>query len=386
MSTKPPFALLPVIMPVMHEGVMSLRADGTIAQCNDVAARLIRLDDAARARRLVGTPMSEACRLRPLQQIVEEALVDGEAFRGEINNDSGHIRRVDVCVMPRLQKGKVTGVAILLMDRTEVWRLERVRQDFVANVSHELRTPIAAIRGWSETLATGDFGLPEFVTEQVVTINRNAERLTALVNDLLTLAKAESVGLERQFVEVRLRTLIDDVLTHQAQALDEKRMRVHVAVAAEVERIFSEPRALEYVLRNLTENAIKYSPADGEIYVTAEVRKKGRLRLSVRDTGMGIEKHHLPRLFERFYRVDKGRSRAVGGTGLGLAIVKHFASALGGDVRVYSEVGEGSEFVVRLPRESWQLPTPLGVPAVPEVEDFTVTGAQPTVRRTTPLE
>jgi len=354
-QAKPPFSLLPVIMPVMHEGILSVRADGTIAQCNDVAARLLRLDDTARSRRVVGQAFGEACKLRQLETLVSEALVDGEAFRGEISNDFGSVRRVDVAVLPRKRKGKVIGAAVLLMDRTEVWRLERVRQDFVANVSHELRTPIAAIRGWSETLATGEFGMTDFAKEQVLTINRHAERLTALVNDLLTLARAESVGLQGRLVEVRLRVLIDEVLTHFAEEIESKQMRVTVSVAAEVERIHTEPRALEYVLRNLIENAVKYSLDEGEVFITAEVRKKGRLRLSVRDTGQGIDKQHLPRLFERFYRVDKGRSRAVGGTGLGLAIVKHFAQALGGDVKVYSEVGEGSEFVVRLPRESWEV-------------------------------
>jgi two-component system phosphate regulon sensor histidine kinase PhoR len=135
-----------------------------------------------------------------------------------------------------------------------------------------------------------------------------------------------------------------------------KELSVEIVVEPEVSRIYTHPRALEYVLRNLVENAIKYTPSGGEIEIRAELRKKGRFRLSVQDTGIGIEQQHLPRLFERFYRVDAGRSRSEGGTGLGLAIVKHYVSALGGDVKVYSEPGKGSQFAIRLPREAWVLP------------------------------
>jgi len=135
---------------------------------------------------------------------------------------------------------------------------------------------------------------------------------------------------------------------------------VTVAIAPELAVIQTDARALEYILRNLVENAIKYSDPGGEVVIKAQRRKKGRLVVSVADDGMGIDKQHLPRLFERFYRVDKGRSRSEGGTGLGLAIVKHFASALGGDVKVTSQVGKGSEFVVRLPREAWELPDSAG--------------------------
>src|SRR5690606_29093264 len=136
------------------------------------------------------------CRLEALTSLVEEALFDGEAFRGEVNNEGGNVQRVEVSVIPKMRKGKVIGAVLLLLDRTDVFRLERVRQDFVANVSHELRTPMAASRGWSETLATGPFELSDFVREQLQTIMRHADRLTALVNDLLTLSKAETVGTE----------------------------------------------------------------------------------------------------------------------------------------------------------------------------------------------
>lgn len=350
------FPVLPVILPIMQEGVIALDKDGVVRMANDAAARLVRLDEAAKGDRLVGRELVTLCKLEALSKLAEEVLFDGEEFRGEITNDTGHVRRVDVALVPKSKKGKVIGAVILLLDRTDVFRLERVRQDFVANVSHELRTPIAAIRGWSETLANGPFELPEFVREQLLTIQRNSDRLTALVNDLLTLAKAEAIGLHGDHVRVDLSGMIAEIVQAHEASLAAKGLAVQVIVDDEVESIHSEPRALEYILRNLIENAVKYSTKGGEIVVRAQRRKKGRLRISVQDDGMGIEKHHLPRLFERFYRVDEGRSRAEGGTGLGLAIVKHFASSLGGDVRVYSEPGKGSEFAVRLPRESWELP------------------------------
>ncbi|MFT6396430.1 MAG: two-component system phosphate regulon sensor histidine kinase PhoR [Bradymonadia bacterium] len=352
-----PFPILPVLLPELHEGVVTLDRNGEILLCNDSGARILRTDEEAEGKGLIGWEFSEASRLPGLSSLVEEALFDREEFRGEITNDKGSVRRVRVAVLPIAKKGKTTGAVVLLLDRTEVWRLERIRQDFVANVSHELRTPIAAIRGWSETLASDAFDIPDFVRTQLGTIQRHSDRLTALVNDLLVLAKAESVGLDGQFERVSIRELIDEVIRGQAEKLRKKPLTIEVSVEDQVAEVWSAPRALEYILRNLVENAIKYSHKDGRVTVKVQKKKKGRLHLVVRDEGAGISKEHLPRLFERFYRVDAGRSRQEGGTGLGLAIVKHFASALGGDVRVSSEEGSGAEFVVRIPRESWQLPS-----------------------------
>lgn len=350
------FPVLPLLLPIMQEGVIVVDTDGVVRLANDSAARLVRLDDSARGERLVGRDLMSICKLDALAQLAEEVLLDGEEFRGEITNESGHVRRVDVALTPKIKKGRVAGAVILLLDRTDVFRLERVRQDFVANVSHELRTPIAAIRGWSETLATGPFDLPDFVREQLQTIQRNSDRLTALVNDLLTLARAEAIGLHGEHSEVNLPSLVDEVLSGLSEGLQMKGLHVRVEIDDGVKVIHTQRRALEYILRNLVENAVKYSNQGGDILVRAQPRKKGRLRIAVQDDGIGIEKHHLPRLFERFYRADEGRSRSEGGTGLGLAIVKHFASSLGGDVRVYSEPGKGSEFAVRIPREAWEMP------------------------------
>ena len=341
----------------MEEGVIAVDHKAVIRECNAAAARILRVESEASPDDLIGWELSDVSRLPSLTSLVEEALYDLDEFRGEITHDKGHIRRVSVSVQPIAGKKKAAGAVVLLLDRTEIWRLERIRQDFVANVSHELRTPIAAIRGWSETLASDAFDLPDFVKTQLGTIQRHADRLTALVNDLLALAKAETVGLEAQFEEVRLPELIDEILGGQAEKLRRKPLTIKTEVGEEAEKIWSQPRALEYILRNLIENAIKYSEKGGGITVRVRQRKKGRLHISVRDEGQGISKEHLPRLFERFYRVDAGRSRAEGGTGLGLAIVKHFASALGGDVRVTSEPGEGAEFLVRIPRESWRRPS-----------------------------
>ena len=354
------FTVLPIILPVMEEGVIVLDKAGRIRLCNDAAARVFCLDETARGSRLEGKDMADVCRLQELASLASEVLEDGEEFHGEINNQQGAVRRVDVSLVPKQKKGAVIGAAILLRDRTEVWHLERVRQDFVANVSHELRTPIAAIRGWSETLASDAFELPEFVREQLITIQRHSDRLTALVNDLLALAKAEAIGIRDRFDRTSLEDILSEIIATQHDVLNSKQLTVTVAIAPELAVIQTDARALEYILRNLVENAIKYSDPGGEVVIKAQRRKKGRLVVSVADDGMGIDKQHLPRLFERFYRVDKGRSRSEGGTGLGLAIVKHFASALGGDVKVTSQVGKGSEFVVRLPREAWELPDSAG--------------------------
>jgi two-component system phosphate regulon sensor histidine kinase PhoR len=243
---------------------------------------------------------------------------------------------------------ELPGSSAVFHDVTELRRLEKVRTDFVANFSHELRTPITAIRGYAETLKSGALQNPSVAANMVDIIHRQSERLSELVEDLLELSRIEARQIQLAKKPVGMKPAVQraaDAVAPRAQA---KGVKVTLDVP---EGLFAEAdeRAVEQVLVNLLDNAVKYTPEGGLVTVRAHRQSLVTVELEVKDTGLGIEPRHLPRIFERFYRVDKGRSREMGGTGLGLSIVKHLADAMGGDVRVESQHGEGSTFFVQLP-------------------------------------
>ena len=245
-------------------------------------------------------------------------------------------------------------VLALLRDVTDARMAEATRRDFVANASHELRTPVSAIAGAAETLLSGAMDDPAQARAFVEMIARNAERLARLTNDLLDLSRIESrqwpVKLEPVSVEGTARRAVE-VCSEPARR---KRIELRVEVP-EGTAVLADARALEQVLVNLLDNAVKYTPEGGSATVTAGPVDGGRIEVVVADTGPGIERHHLPRLFERFYRVDPGRSRGSGGTGLGLAIVKHLVQMQAGDIGVDTGSG-GTSFRVRLPRAAAPAP------------------------------
>ncbi len=230
---------------------------------------------------------------------------------------------------------------------TELRRLEKVRKDLVANVSHELRTPITAIRGYAETLRSGALKDPEHAPRMVEIIHRQSERLSVLVSDLAALSRLDAGDQRLAHEPFSLNEAIDRGLETIRPRIEEKRITLEL-VAPEALLPVGDPSAFDHVLLNLLDNAVKYTPPEGRITVTAG-RDGTRYFVSVKDTGIGIAEKHLSRIFERFYRVDKGRSRDTGGTGLGLSIVKHLIGAMGGEVRVASRANEGSEFTIFLP-------------------------------------
>jgi two-component system phosphate regulon sensor histidine kinase PhoR len=239
------------------------------------------------------------------------------------------------------------GAVAVFRDVTELRRVESVRRDFVANASHELKTPLTAIRGFAERLADAD--LSDAATKQAVeAILGNAKRLGTLVEDLLELSRIESGSMPLHAEPVAVGDLVQRLLRDLGARLRDGRLVVTLEVEGEG-RAHVDRRALEHVLMNLLDNAIKYSAAGGEIAVRVMEAPGARLRVEVRDTGIGIPRKDLPRIFERFYRVDPGRSRAVGGTGLGLAIAKHWVQAIGGTIGVESQLGQGSKFWIDLP-------------------------------------
>jgi len=240
------------------------------------------------------------------------------------------------------------GLLLVFVDVTDIRRLERVRTEFVANVSHELRTPITAIRGYAETLRAGALNDPSVAANMVEIIFRQSERLSQLVEDLLDLSRLEAK--ERQLAAEPVALLeaanrASEVVRPKANS---KGISLDIRVPANL-KASGDERALEQVLLNLLDNAVKYMASGGTVVVIGR-EENGECVLEVKDSGVGIEARHLPRIFERFYRIDKGRSREMGGTGLGLSIVKHLVAAMKGQVTVDSKPGAGSTFRVKLPR------------------------------------
>jgi two-component system, OmpR family, phosphate regulon sensor histidine kinase PhoR len=301
-----------------------------------VRASNAAFDALAATGRAAGLTPLEITRSAELHEAVRRAL-EGTARRLELVVQ----RRTFLVHLSPLLRGEVL---VLLRDVTDAKRAEATRRDFVANASHELRTPIAAIRAAAETLLSGAVEEPAAARGFVEIVSRHAERLARLTRDLLDLSRIESRQWKLELGPVQVAAVAKQALELLAGAAGEKGLALRCEVPAEA-RVRADARALEQVLVNLVDNAVKYT-AEGSVAIGASRDRDGWV-LSVSDTGPGIARHHLDRIFERFYRVDAGRSREAGGTGLGLAIVKHLAQGMGGEVGVESGNG-GSRFWVRL--------------------------------------
>ena len=240
------------------------------------------------------------------------------------------------------------GAVVALLDLTRLRRLETVRRDFVANVSHELKTPLTVVRGFAETLAEDD--PPAEVRRQFAqSIATHTRRMQRLVDDLLDLSRIESGGWMPEPMPVNFGALIDDDISAARATADRKGIRLEAALDDDASAVLADPVALRQVVGNLVENALRHTTEGGVTLRAA--REIGGVRVSVSDTGCGIAAEHLPRIFERFYRVDPARSREQGGTGLGLSIVKHLVEAHGGRVSVESALNEGTTIDIWLPDE-----------------------------------
>jgi len=333
---------LDAILTGMGEGVMVTDQDGVVTLVNPAFCTLFGPTSQVQGKQLL-----EISRHPDLYAACREVLSDRQERHQEIQLTGG--RSTLVHWVPLLDGAALRGVVAVFHDISALKKVEKIRRDFVANVSHELRTPVTVIKGYAETLLSGALADdPERSERFLGIIHNHADRLGALVRDLLTLSELESGELSMQPQNIQLEAAVSQVLLLMEQSCEEKEIIIEFAGAART-CVTADRSRLDQVLINLLDNALKYSCQGGKVTVEAAV-EGDLVRVSVRDRGIGIPEKDLPRLFERFYRVDEARSRDRGGTGLGLSIVKHIVLAQGGSVSVESRPGEGSVFSFTLPK------------------------------------
>ncbi|MEW6521698.1 MAG: ATP-binding protein [Thermodesulfobacteriota bacterium] len=352
---------LEAVFASMSEAVLAVNTDERVINLNKAAADIFAIDEKLAPGRL----LQEVVRNIDLQRQVKQILENLEPLQEEIVLQYGTSERfLQTNGVPLHDGGgNNIGVLVVMNDVTRLRRLENVRRDFVANVSHELKTPITSIKGYVETLLEGAMDNREDAERFLKIIVKQTNQLYAIIEDLLSLSRIEKLA-ENEEVELGLGSL-RQVLEEAVQTCLMKAAEKNITISLDCpEKLRARMNAtmLEQAVVNLVVNAIKYSDAGSEVIVSAEEKAQddgtSRIVISVRDFGIGIAKKHLPRLFERFYRSDKARSRKLGGTGLGLSIVKHIAQLHGGDVAVTSQEGQGSIFFISLPgtgRESEEL-------------------------------
>ncbi|MCX6557011.1 MAG: ATP-binding protein [Candidatus Aminicenantes bacterium] len=323
---------LETILASIGEGLLVLDRDGRIILVNQSFKKICQQSECQ------GRPYWETLRDSRLNELIKRSLETRQDTRGELDIDDGVYL---VHVSPLSGAGPLI---VTFSDISDYKRLEKIKRDFVSNLSHELRTPLTAIKGFVETLA-------EESTAQnrnyLAIINRHTDRLVSMVNDLLTLSEMEEPRMRLEKSRVDLRQLADNVAVIFAGRCREKNIRLEVTASANLPAFLGDPFRLEQLFINLVDNAVKYTER-GEIRVSLTGRER-EIELRVKDSGPGIAAEHLPRIFERFYVVDRSRSREQGGTGLGLAIAKHIVLLHDGRIEALSQPGQGTEFIVTLP-------------------------------------
>lgn len=319
----------------MAEGVLALAADGTVRRVNPAARAIFSLGAGG-----AGMPPQAVARRPAFLALVQRALGGGPVAATELQHDGRHL-------LATAQPLAAGGAVLVFLDVSELRRLEDARRDFVANASHELKTPLTAIRGYSETLLDEDLP-PPLRRRFTETVRANADRLQRIVDDLLDLSRIESGGWRAEPETIPLLPIVREGWAPFAEAAGEAAVDFGTRLEDDGLAVFADPSALRQILSNLYSNAVRYAGRGGRVEVRARRTASG-VAVEVADTGQGIPAVHLPRIFERFYRVDSGRARADGGTGLGLAIVRHLVERHGGRAEVESELGLGTTIRFTLP-------------------------------------
>jgi two-component system phosphate regulon sensor histidine kinase PhoR len=334
------------VLQSMAEGVIAVDSNKNIITMNNAAHKLLGLD----TDDVEGKKVKEIVKYKELRKIITHAIKTNELIEDEIviPPDDRYVQLHGT--MLKNENGDTIGALVVLNDVTRLRRLEVVRRDFVANVSHEIRTPLTSIKGFIETLLDGAIEEPDTAKRFLKIMIKQANRLNSIIEDLLTLASIEESEKRQtvQFTEAKIKKVINSALSVCLPRAQNKNINLEVKGDDKIKLVMNAP-LFEQALVNLIDNAIKYSAENTSVEIES-LTKNDEFIICIKDQGIGIAKSQLPRIFERFYRVDKARSRTLGGTGLGLAIVKHIAKIHNGRVTVESEVGKGSIFKFIIPR------------------------------------
>lgn len=338
-------ARMEALLDGMIEGIVVLEAHGRIALVNRAAGEMFTF-----SRFMTGGTVLDTIRNREVAGIASRAMSATDAIEEEMRLDGPPPRLLQVsAVALRDAEGNSSGAVLVFHDITRLRQLEAVRQDFVANVSHELRTPLSVIKSAAETLSDGGIDDRAVAIRFLEIIDRHASRLGLLIDDLLLLSRLDSEQMKLDVQPVSLQAAVQETFDNCEARARARGAALHNRVPADL-LVGADPERLQQILANLIDNAIKYGRTDGNIEVTAGLLNSERVQIRVQDDGPGIPLEAQARVFERFYRVDKARSREQGGTGLGLAIVKNLVHAHGGEVRVESTPGRGAQFFFTLSR------------------------------------
>ncbi len=337
---------LKAILSSMVEGVIVIGKDKKILLLSDPLRQMMEL----RSYETTGKPYWEVIRNQEINVLIEEAISQKKAVQKEITILSAADIYFNVQISPVLSEDSKDfwGIVAVFHDITNLKKLEQLKSEFVANVSHELKTPLTTIKGFIETLRDGAIYDKEKAHKFLDIIQKHAERLEYLVNDLLTLSAIESKEMEIHLKKTPLGPILEAAIALCKSPLENRRHKLTLDLKKDLPRVNVDRQKMEQAFVNLLDNAIKFTQPGGSIAINT-CQENGFVRVDFRDSGIGIPEQHLPRIFERFYRVDKGRSRELGGTGLGLSIVKHILQVHNGKITVQSRPGQGSVFSIFLP-------------------------------------
>ncbi|CAM3155679.1 ATP-binding protein [Filibacter tadaridae] len=338
---------LKTLVESMGSGLLMFGRGGTVNLVNGVLEKTFGLSK----KSIMGMTYKEIGLPPVVETLIDDVFMTEQVHESQVQLDGENSTAyVSVYGAPVIGRhGNWLGIVVVMHDITKLIRLEKVRKDFVANVSHELRTPVTSIKGFTETLLEGAMDDPAVMKMFLGIIQKESDRLHLLIDDLLALSGMESEGFTLQYATVDMKDVIDDALSAVSRNLEQKKMKTitnipgHITIEGDIVRLVQ-------VMVNLLTNAINYSSENKTITISVTDANE-RIRIEISDEGIGIEHLELPRLFERFYRVDRARSRDSGGTGLGLAIVKHLIESHNGTVDVESEIGVGTTFQIHLPKK-----------------------------------
>ncbi|HQE66186.1 MAG TPA: ATP-binding protein [Bacillota bacterium] len=332
------------ILTNMTDGIIAVNAEGVVIHANPAAYKIFNI----REEDLYNRNFDDAAEKLDLGITFNDILNDSDKNYNILSINNLIIKISVVQIIN--EQNEAEGAMLVLQDVTEQEKLDRMRKEFVANVSHELRTPLTTIRSYTETLLEGALDNKEYTMNFLNVINSESERMTRLVKDLLQLSKLDYDKMEWNMKRLSILNILRDCVVKMEMAAKQKNQSLSFEAIGELCEINGDKDRIEQVIINIISNAIKYTPENGSIKMTAK-RLKDNVEIRIADSGIGIPKEDLPRLFERFYRVDKARSRAMGGTGLGLSIAKNIVEAHKGSIRIESEYGKGSEVIINFPCE-----------------------------------